>query len=503
MGTKSSQNCVLERRSGVSCDLHTRRAISVFIPKSPYCVYLSFRSKFADFSTGNPINRRGWVLQERLLSHRILHFGQQVFWECRQLLACETFPEGLPKTIPKTMARAATQMTKTPTFDPTATSLAYRVKRKMTTSLQSPTTLKAHIPVPSFPSLTVHRDLFAWFYLAELYSACSLTRETDKLVAISGLAQIFGSPTFHQKASDVVAYLRTLALPRSGGAVTDMDLNNLNAHVTSHHAHIGSRPKGDYLAGLWRYELIPCLLWHVANGRQVDGSPTRRIEGIRAPSWSWASVNGLLHASIYQNWSQGIDGTILAEVEYASTTTVYETNPWGQVSEGMVRLWGKIIHEKDLVWPGHDELEDLRGGVRAHMSEVTAHMVRKIKRNSASVARLKVLRADVLCYMDDVEEFSYKLRHSGNAHEVGLLPLVGLQRRRSDWSKPEGYSDEVFEWHGLVVALRMKNASSVDLTQMAREAKGTAERLGYFRVRDTEVFRIVMERSEDREVTII
>ena len=38
---------------------------------------------------------------------------------------------------------------------------------------------------------------------------------------------------------------------------------------------------------------------------------------------------------------------------------------------------------------------------------------------------------------------------------------------------------------------------------MGREGKGTATRLGYFRCRDTEVMRIVMERSEDREVTIV
>ncbi|KAK5728667.1 hypothetical protein LTR15_001806 [Elasticomyces elasticus] len=34
------------------------------------------------------INRRGWVFQERLLSPKIIHFGQhRVFWECRQALS--------------------------------------------------------------------------------------------------------------------------------------------------------------------------------------------------------------------------------------------------------------------------------------------------------------------------------------------------------------------------------------------------------------------------------
>ncbi|RMZ79554.1 hypothetical protein DV737_g3354, partial [Chaetothyriales sp. CBS 132003] len=409
---------------------------------------------------GNPINLRGWVLQERLLSHRILHFGaQQVFWECRERLACETFPRGVPTAIPKTMARADTAITKTPTFDYTHTSLAHRVKRRMTASHRtsspppvrssSPSALAAqHIPLPSFGSLSVHRDLFAWFYLTELYSACSLTYTTDKLVAISGLAQIFGSPIFQQKAADVVAHLRTLALPRSGGAVSDIDFNSLAAHIAAHQSHIGFRDKGDYLAGLWRMEMIPCLLWHVANGRQVDGSPSRRIsDSKRAPNWSWASINGLINASIYQNWAQGIDGMMLAELSQASTTPVFASNSWGQVSDGLIKMHGKVVHETDLNWPGHAELDELaRGeGMRAHKSAVTAHMVRKVRRNVPSVARVGVLKADVLCYVDDVEEFVHQVRHGGAKHEVGLLPLVGLQRRRPDWGKSEGYTDEIFE----------------------------------------------------------
>ena len=49
----------------------------------------------AQICLGNsPLSKRAWVLQERWLSPRILHFtAQQVFWECRTtLLACEAFP---------------------------------------------------------------------------------------------------------------------------------------------------------------------------------------------------------------------------------------------------------------------------------------------------------------------------------------------------------------------------------------------------------------------------
>ena len=592
-------------------------------PPAPVTINGSYSIVEEDFARdellGNPINRRGWVLQERLLSHRIIHFGaQQVFWECRQLLACETFPEGLPKTIPKTMARAATRVARAPTFDPK--SIARTIKRRMTASLNdqqvdnldplSPVTMAKptittpidpRLPVPSFPSLTVHRDLFAWFYLAELYSACSLTRETDKLVAISGLAQIFGSPTFHDRAADVVAYLRNLALPRSGGAVTDLhlDLDALtmevpdspttngadpskrpssalhhhkpSQHLLSHHAHLGSRPTGDYLAGLWRYELIPCLLWHVANGRQHNGLPSRRISpqpststsshpgaeanSGRAPSWSWASVNGLLHASIYQNWSAGIDGLLLAEISGASTAKMFGGNSWGGVVGGKIILAAKCIYQVDVKWPSVDEVESMIDAkVRAHLSEVHANMVRRVKLNSASVARVRVLKARVGCFVDDMREFAAALKrasHAGERYQVVLVPLVGLQRRRADWGRVEGYVDEVFEWHGLVVGLSRKGASRVvtpmgsqpDLSltnsgsnkhgkssssglslstglamsaavapalgsarakrEMGDDMEWHGERLGYFRCKDTDVFKHVVDKKSEIEMMII
>jgi hypothetical protein len=42
------------------------------------------------------------VLQERLLAPRVLHFGRkQLFWECNELCASETFPDGLPSGEPQ------------------------------------------------------------------------------------------------------------------------------------------------------------------------------------------------------------------------------------------------------------------------------------------------------------------------------------------------------------------------------------------------------------------
>lgn len=47
-----------------------------------------------------PVSRRAWVMQERFLAPRILHFGtDQVLRECRQLYASEQYPRGLPLAI--------------------------------------------------------------------------------------------------------------------------------------------------------------------------------------------------------------------------------------------------------------------------------------------------------------------------------------------------------------------------------------------------------------------
>lgn len=47
-----------------------------------------------------PLTKRGWTLQERLLPSRTLHFtSTQVFWECYQQVACETFPEQFPLSL--------------------------------------------------------------------------------------------------------------------------------------------------------------------------------------------------------------------------------------------------------------------------------------------------------------------------------------------------------------------------------------------------------------------
>src|SRR6266542_1322775 len=58
----------------------------------PAWIYIR-RDDLSDFRRGVDrviLNTRGWVLQERLLSRRILHFGaEMIYWECCHRAASE------------------------------------------------------------------------------------------------------------------------------------------------------------------------------------------------------------------------------------------------------------------------------------------------------------------------------------------------------------------------------------------------------------------------------
>ncbi|KAF2637396.1 hypothetical protein P280DRAFT_521080 [Massarina eburnea CBS 473.64] len=68
-----------------------------------------------DFSApGFAWDTRAWTLQERLLSHRLLYMGEQLYWECNTLKASETFPRGMsPLLWEKVHTKAATAVSDT------------------------------------------------------------------------------------------------------------------------------------------------------------------------------------------------------------------------------------------------------------------------------------------------------------------------------------------------------------------------------------------------------
>lgn len=96
------------------------------------------------------VHRRAWVLQERLLSPRNLHFGEHmIYWECRHSLGSET--SNLKEALPRLFM------------------------------------FKGEVNVEMTTLVTGY--LYRWANVIETYTAASLTFDSDKLAAVSALAR--------------------------------------------------------------------------------------------------------------------------------------------------------------------------------------------------------------------------------------------------------------------------------------------------------------------------
>jgi hypothetical protein len=117
-----------------------------------------------------PLNQRAWVLQERLLSPRILHFGsRQLFWECSRGVLCERFPITLPSCMRGT--RAAN-------FSSLEYAYGKRVQYVSAEGLGDP------------EAVETGGSYSVWTNIVSAYSSSALTFPTDKLIALSGIAKI-------------------------------------------------------------------------------------------------------------------------------------------------------------------------------------------------------------------------------------------------------------------------------------------------------------------------
>ncbi|PYH66923.1 HET domain-containing protein [Aspergillus vadensis CBS 113365] len=232
-----------------------------------------------------PLPKRGWTLQERLLCPRVLHFGRkQVFWECRECTCCEIQPNNVYEYDGYNNDKN----------DNNGESLDK-------SSLLSPVVQhnqlwKQLLDAPKIRYIGDPRDQIYvdWCAITMVFTACQLTVPSDKLVAISGLAK------------DVQRRLKDLGY--------DEDV---------------------YLAGFWRQNLPGCLTWKVLE-------PGRRPPSYRAPSWSWASVDGAVQLcypdthSVQKKTAQSFALVIGAEcIPYGEDET-------GQVASGSVTLKGPL-----------------------------------------------------------------------------------------------------------------------------------------------------------------
>jgi hypothetical protein len=119
----------------------------------------------------SPLLRRAWVVQERLLAPRVVHFGaNQIFWECNTLKACELNPSGLLQEGDLEPAPKSTEITSGHSYP------------EFWASAEDWNNIGA------CPQI-----LRSWGDIIEAYTLGQLTFESDKLVAISGLQSIYAN----------------------------------------------------------------------------------------------------------------------------------------------------------------------------------------------------------------------------------------------------------------------------------------------------------------------
>ncbi|ATZ50273.1 hypothetical protein BCIN_05g06400 [Botrytis cinerea B05.10] len=121
-----------------------------------HCVFDAY--SWAKEVENSVLTSRAWVCQERLLSRRNLHFGsKQLFWECRDHEASETFPKGVPEAVFKRSI----------------------VKSEVKVLLNSIDKCQADM---SFKGAQI------WEEIVQLFMRSNITFKTDRLVAIGGMA---------------------------------------------------------------------------------------------------------------------------------------------------------------------------------------------------------------------------------------------------------------------------------------------------------------------------
>lgn len=187
-----------------------------------------------------PLTSRGWVPQEELLAPRTIYFGsRQVLWDCAACRACETYPE-MQRKRPLQLPPDFNE--KQQFLDDEEIGSIASVLRIAKASLQTSS---------SGPHLHERQRMMfeVWIRFVAHYSLRALTFPADKLLAIAGVSKLFG----------MVMQDRSVA-------------------------------------GLWRRHLIDGLLWY------IRGNTSRsRPLVYRAPSWSWASIDGyVLHADPFK-----------------------------------------------------------------------------------------------------------------------------------------------------------------------------------------------------------
>jgi hypothetical protein len=205
-----------------------------------------------------PLDTRGWTLQERLLAPRTLEFGS-----LQTRIFCQRNPRGFAD----------------------GWSLSPGNSESRQDSLQDAQVLQVHFNAIRDQSIEAYGLGFEeamnnWLKLVEVYTHRQLTVATDRILAISGVAERYG------------------------------------------------RAFGDeYCAGLWRSGFPRALFWTHSDKMQ----PRPRVW--QGPSWSWTSIAGPVKFPIPSSMDKDSSSILHFDIELVNTKS-----PYGALLEGSGRL---------------------------------------------------------------------------------------------------------------------------------------------------------------------
>lgn len=236
-----------------------------------------------------PLATRAWVLQERQLSRRLVTItANQVFWECTCSSASETAPqEGLGPGLEEMYV---------PSFDQSTGPAKHRQLQATIKSWAEMTPDQEDQMRSEMGDVNPPSPYMDWYTLVSVFTHRSITNEMDTLPALAGMS-----------------------------------------------SDLARRVGGHYVAGLWKEDMMFGLAW------RPSGKSTRPASW-RAPSWSWASLNGPV---TFSNEFPKPTPLNITAVE-ASSSPRSTLNPYGAVTNASLKVRGFI---KAGIWGPHGSFD--------------------------------------------------------------------------------------------------------------------------------------------------
>lgn len=245
---------------------------------APQRIHISPSWNSQDDQITGPWTTRGWTMQEGLLPNRLLFYtSTQIIWKCCTVIEYE---RGVKQEPSKEVVHGFIDAggTEIWNFD------TYSKFKALPLYLQL------------IPETSLSEKYRLWYALVEDYTPRRFKYIQDRLVAISGIAKIFG----------------------------DLIRND------------------EYVAGLWKRDIVRGLSWHVRGAKLI---PSKTIQGFsvpvdRFPSWTWASVG----YDVVVNDHARQDGLrSFSVIENVQVDLVDRANPFGAVRSGSITITGPIF----------------------------------------------------------------------------------------------------------------------------------------------------------------